>query len=168
MQLRRPVIGIPTQTLQALEGIPSALPPSWVMNQRYFLAVTASGGVPGMIPLLHDDVPTLREIYDRLDAVVLPGGVDLDPSTSGEAVHPRCGQIDPARDVVELQLARWAIHDGKPLLGLCRGIQVINVAMGGTLWQDIETQIPRALKHDCWPSAGYGRDRPRWETPRCW
>jgi putative glutamine amidotransferase len=158
MQLRRPVIGIPTQTLQAIEGIPPSLPASWVMNQRYFLAVTAAGAVPWMIPLLHDDPATLREIYDRLDAIVLPGGVDLDPGTYGEAAHPRCGQTDPARDQVELQLARWAIEDGKPLLGLCRGIQVINVALGGTLWQDIETQLPQALKHDYWPSAGFGRD----------
>jgi putative glutamine amidotransferase len=158
MQLRRPVIGIPTQTLQAIEGIPPSLPASWVMNQRYFLAVTAAGGVPWMIPLLHEDTATLREIYQRLDAVVLPGGVDLDPSTYGETAHPRCGQVDSPRDQVELQLARWAIEDGKPLLGLCRGIQVINVALGGTLWQDIETQIPQALKHDCWPSAGFGRD----------
>jgi putative glutamine amidotransferase len=158
MQLRRPVIGIPTQTLQAIEGIPPTLPPSWVMNQRYFLAVTAAGGVPWMIPLLHDDPGTLREIYQRLDAVVLPGGVDLDPATYGEPLHPGCGQIDPARDQVELQLARWAVADGMPLLGLCRGIQVINVAMGGTLWQDIESQLPQALKHDYWPSAGYGRD----------
>ncbi len=158
VQLRRPVIGIPTQTLQAIEGIPPTLPASWVMNQRYFLAVTAAGGVPWMIPLLHQDLATLREIYDRLDAIVLPGGVDLDPSTYGESRHPRCGQTDPARDVVELQLARWALDDGKPLLGLCRGIQVINVALGGTLWQDIEAQLPRALKHDYWPSAGFGRD----------
>jgi len=158
MQLRRPVIGIPTQTLQALEGIPPSLPASWVMNQRYFLAVTAAGGVPWMIPLLHEDTATLREIYDRLDAVVLPGGVDLDPSTYGEPAHPRCGQVDPARDQVELQLVRWALEDRKPLLGLCRGIQVINVAMGGSLWQDIEAQVPQALKHDYWPSAGFGRD----------
>jgi putative glutamine amidotransferase len=158
MQLRRPVIGIPTQTLQAIEGIPPSLPASWVMNQRYFLAVTAAGGVPWMIPLLHEDSATLREIYERLDAIVLPGGVDLDPTTYGETAHPRCGQVDPARDKVELQLARWALEDAKPLLGLCRGIQVINVALGGTLWQDIEAQVPRALKHDYWPSAGFGRD----------
>ena len=158
MQLRRPVIGIPTQTLQAIEGIPPSLPASWVMNQRYFLAVTAAGGVPWMIPLLHEDTATLREIYDRLDALVLPGGVDLDPSTYGEEAHPRCGQVDAARDQVELQLTRWAIADRKPLLGLCRGIQVINVALGGTLWQDIEAQLPHAMKHDYWPSAGFGRD----------
>jgi putative glutamine amidotransferase len=158
MQFRRPVIGIPTQTLQAIEGIPPSLPASWVMNQRYFLAVSAAGGVPWMIPLLHEDTVTLREIYDRLDGIVLPGGVDLDPSTYGEAAHPRCGQVDPARDQVELQLTGWAIDDRKPLLGLCRGIQVINVALGGTLWQDIEAQLPQALKHDYWPSAGFGRD----------
>jgi putative glutamine amidotransferase len=158
MQLRRPVIGIPTQTLQVIEGIPPSLPASWVMNQRYFLAVTAAGGVPWMIPLLHNDPATLREIYDRLDAIVLPGGVDMDPATYGEAAHPRCGPVDSARDQVELQLVRWAIEDAKPLLGLCRGIQVINVATGGTLWQDIEAQIPLALKHDYWPDAGVGRD----------
>ena len=158
MQLRRPVIGIPTQTLQTIEGIPPSLPASWVMNQRYFLAVTASGGVPWMIPLLSEDAETLREIYRRLDAIVLPGGVDLDPATYGEAAHPRLGRVDAARDAVELQLARWAIEDRKPLLGLCRGIQVINVALGGTLWQDIEAQVPAALKHDYWPSAGFDRD----------
>jgi putative glutamine amidotransferase len=158
MQLRRPVIGIPTQTLHAIEGISPSLPASWVMNQRYFLAVTAAGGVPWMIPLLHEDIPTLREIYDRLDAIVLPGGVDLDPATYGETAHPRCGPVDPARDLVELQLARWAIHDRMPLLGLCRGIQVINVALGGTLWQDIATELPAALKHDYWPSTEFGRD----------
>jgi putative glutamine amidotransferase len=158
MQLRRPVIGIPTQTLHAIEGIPSGLPASWVMNQRYFLAVTAAGGVPWMIPLLDEDIPTLRQIYDRLDAIVLPGGVDLDPATYGESPHPTCGRVDPARDQVELQLSRWAIEDRKPLLGLCRGIQVINVALGGTLWQDIATELPGALKHDYWPSTEFGRD----------
>lgn len=158
MQLRRPVIGIPTQTLQAIDGIPPVLPASWVMNQRYFHAVTAAGGVPWMIPLLDGDLETLREIYDRLEAIVLPGGVDLDPATYGEPPHPRCGRIDPARDRVELQLTRWAIAEGKPVLGLCRGIQVINVALGGTLWQDIESQLPQALKHDYSPTAGFARD----------
>jgi len=158
MQLRRPVIGVPTQTLQSIDGIPSVLPASWVMNQRYFHAVTSVGGVPWMIPLLDDDPGTLREIYDRLDGIVLPGGVDLDPATYGEAVHPRCGRTDPARDQVELQLTRWAVEDGKPLLGLCRGIQVINVALGGTLWQDIASQLPEAFKHDYSPTAGFARD----------
>jgi putative glutamine amidotransferase len=155
---RRPVIGIPTQTLHAIEGISSALPPSWVMSQRYFHAATAVGGVPWMIPLVDDDLDTLREIYDRLDGVLIPGGVDIDPVNFGEQKREHCGVVDPARDRVELQLARWAAADKKPILGLCRGLQVINVALGGTLFQDIRAEKPGALKHDCFPNEGYRRD----------
>jgi putative glutamine amidotransferase len=156
----RPVIGIPTQTLHAIEGIPEALPASWVMSQRYFLAATAAGAVPWMIPLLDDDRATLREIFDRLDGLLLPGGVDMDPCTFGEAMLPACGRIDPARDRVEIQLTRWAVDEGTPVLGLCRGLQVINVALGGSLYQDLRSQMPGAIKHDYFPTAGsgYGRD----------
>jgi putative glutamine amidotransferase len=154
----RPIVGIPTQTLHAIEGISSALPASWVMSQRYFQVTASAGGVPWMIPLLHDDLDTLRAIYDRLDGILFPGGVDMNPATFGEAVRAECGQIDPARDAVELQLTRWALEDHKPILGLCRGLQVINVALGGTLYQDLGSQKPGAIKHDCFPSAVYQRD----------
>jgi putative glutamine amidotransferase len=155
---QRPVIGITTQTLHAIDGIPAGLPESWVMNQRYFLAATIVGGVPWMVPLLDDDPATLREIYERLDGVLIPGGVDLDPATFGEARHPKLGAVDPARDRVELQLVRWAVADRKPVLGLCRGIQVMNVALGGTLYQDLEAQVPEGIKHDYFPTAGFERD----------
>jgi putative glutamine amidotransferase len=154
----RPVIGITTQTLQAIDGIPAGLPESWVMNQRYFVAATGAGAVPWMVPLLDDDEPTLREIYERLDGLLIPGGVDMDPGTFGEPRHPRLGAVDPARDQVELTLVRWALADRKPILGLCRGAQVINVALGGTLYQDIEAQVPAAIKHDYFPTAGFSRD----------
>jgi putative glutamine amidotransferase len=154
----RPVIGLTTQTLHAIDGIPKGLPESWVMNQRYFVAATIVGGVPWMIPLLDDDEDTLREIYERLDGILIPGGVDMDPATFGEERHPKLGAVDPARDRVELQLTNWAIEDRKPLLGLCRGAQVINVALGGTLYQDIATQWPEAIKHDYFPTAGFERD----------
>jgi len=155
---QRPVIGITTQTLHAIDGIPPSLPESWVMNQRYFLAATIVGGVPWMIPLLDDDEVTLREIYERLDGILIPGGVDLDPATFGEARHPKLGAVDPARDRVEMQLVRWAVADKKPVLGLCRGIQVMNVAMGGTLYQDLADQVPAGIKHDYYPTAGFERD----------
>jgi putative glutamine amidotransferase len=154
----RPVIGITTQTLHAIDGIPAALPESWVMNQRYFLAATIVGGVPWMIPLLDDDEDTLREIYNRLDGILIPGGVDMDPATFGEERHAKLGALDPARDRVELLLTRWAIEDRKPILGLCRGIQVMNVALGGTLYQDIAAQAPQSIKHDYFPTAGFERD----------
>jgi putative glutamine amidotransferase len=115
------------------------------------------GGVPWMIPLFDDDLPTLRAIYERLDGLLIPGGVDMDPRQYGDTILPECGNLDPARDRVELQLAKWAIEDGKPVLGLCRGLQIINVARGGTLWQDLETQRPELVKHDYFPTQGFAR-----------
>jgi putative glutamine amidotransferase len=154
----RPLIGIPTQTLQAIDDIPKGLPHSWVMNSRYYVAIADAGAAPAMVPLLSRDLEALRAVYQHLDGVLLAGGVDMDPCTFGEPPHPNLGRIDKDRDAVELQLARWAIEDRKPILGLCRGHQVLNVALGGTLWQDIEAQVPEAIKHDYFPTAGYARD----------
>lgn len=152
-----PVIGITTQTLHAIQGIPDGLPESWVMNQRYFRPVMELGGIPWMIPLIPDHLDTLRGIYDRLDGLLIPGGVDLCPSQYGEEVLPVCGRLDPARDAVELQLTRWAIADKKPVLGLCRGEQVINVALGGSLYQDVGTQVAGAQMHEYYPTKGFAR-----------
>ncbi|MBV9773894.1 MAG: gamma-glutamyl-gamma-aminobutyrate hydrolase family protein [Gemmatimonadetes bacterium] len=154
----RPVIGIPTQNLQSIDRIPEDLPASWVMNQRYFLACTSVGALPWMVPLLDDDPETLRGIYDNLDGIFLAGGVDVDPSSYGDDRHDLCGRTDLPRDYVELQFARWALEDGKPVLGVCRGMQVINVAAGGTLYQDCADQYPDAIKHDYFPGAGWARD----------
>lgn len=154
----RPLIGIPAQTLQAIDGIPEGLPHSWVMNSRYYLAAASAGAAPVMLPLLDADPAALRATYERLDGLLLAGGVDMDPVTFGEPPHPRLGRTDAARDAVELALARWAIADGMPVLGLCRGLQVLNVALGGSLFQDIEAEIPGALKHDYFPTSGFERD----------
>jgi putative glutamine amidotransferase len=155
---QRPVIGIPTQTLQSIDRIPEDLPESWVMNQRYFHACTSVGAVPWMVPLLHDDPETLRAIYDHLDGIFLPGGVDMDPASYGTDRHELCGRTDPPRDHVELEFARWAMADGKPLLGVCRGMQVVNVAAGGKLVQDCGELFPGSIKHDYFPGAGWERD----------
>lgn len=156
--MTRPLIGIPTQTLQAIDDIPKGLPHSWVMNSRYSVAIADAGAAPVMIPLFSRDMESLRAVYDRLAGILLAGGVDMDPGTFGEPPHPSLGRIDPDRDAVELALARWSIDEKKPILGLCRGHQVLNVALGGTLWQDIESQVPGAIKHDYFPTAGYARD----------
>lgn len=158
MTAHRPLIGVTTQTLQSIEGIPGELPTSVVMNQRYYLAAAAAGGVPVLVPLLGDDLETLRALYDRLDGVLIPGGVDMDPATYGDTPHEKLGRIDPPRDKTELQLATWALTEKKPLLGLCRGVQVLNVACGGTLYQDIAAEVPGAIKHDYFPDSGFGRD----------
>jgi putative glutamine amidotransferase len=154
----RPTIGVPTQTLQAIEGIPEGLPHSWVMNHRYFLALTSVGAVPWMIPLLDRDEATLRQIYERLDGVFVAGGVDVEPTSYGEDRHALCGVTDPPRDVVEMTLTRWALEDGKPFLGVCRGMQILNVVRGGSLYQDCNDEYPGSIKHDYFPNAGFARD----------
>jgi putative glutamine amidotransferase len=144
--------------MHSIDGIPEGLPASWMMNQRYIQAVAEVSGAPVMIPLLDHDLETLRSVYDSLDGVLIPGGVDMDPHNFGEKRGSRLGRIDPARDTVELQLTRWAIEDKKPLLGLCRGSQVINVAQGGTLYQDLDAEYSNPIKHDYFPTAGFSRD----------
>jgi putative glutamine amidotransferase len=154
----RPSIGIPTQTLHVIDGIPHGLPTSWVMNQRYYRAVATVGGTPWMIPLFDDDLETLRSMYEQLDGLFIAGGVDVDPTTYGAVRHPLTGNTDAARDRVEIQLVRWALEDAKPIFGVCRGAQIINVVRGGTLYQDIGAQVESATKHDFFPTEGFARD----------
>ncbi|HVH09298.1 MAG TPA: gamma-glutamyl-gamma-aminobutyrate hydrolase family protein [Gemmatimonadales bacterium] len=154
----RPTIGLTTQTLEPQATPGQLLPRCWVMSQRYVRVLAAAGAVPWVIPLLEGDEPTLRAIYEQLDGLFLPGGVDVDPAAYGEARGPHCGPIDPARDWAELRLVRWALDEGKPLLAVCRGAQLLNVAFGGTLYQDVAAQHPGALKHDHFPTDGRRRD----------
>lgn len=153
----RPIIGIPTQTLQSLGGVSAEIPPSWVMSQRYIQTLVQAGAIPWMIPLV--DEATLRGVFEALDGVFLPGGADIDPVSYGNDPHPLCDKTDPERDRVELLLARWAMAEGKPVLGVCRGMQLINVAAGGTLYQDLADQLPGSIKHDYFPYKGKGFTR---------
>ena len=145
----RPLIGVATQTLPAVVG---ERPACWIMGQRYVEALRSAGAVPVLLPLLPHDPEGMRELFARLDGVFLTGGVDVDPARYGEAKHPLCGTTDADRDAVELMLLAHAIEVGKPVLAVCRGIQVLNVARGGTLYQDVTAQIPAAMKHDYFPT----------------
>lgn len=151
MSKGRPLIGVTTQSLQAVEGIPASMPPSWIMNRMYLDALVRAGAAPVLLPLLADQPDVMRALYERLDGLLLPGGVDIEPATFGEARHPLLRHTDPPRDVVELQLARWAMADGLPVLGLCRGLQILNIAAGGTLYQDVQAQRFGSQKHDFEP-----------------
>ena len=137
-----PLIGIPGRSDQSSRSGT----PIFAQNQTYVEAVATTGGSPVLIPLNLDE-GALRAIYERLDGLLLAGGGDLHPKHYGEAIHEKCGQSDEARDTVELTLTRWALAEGLPVLGLCRGIQVLNVAAGGALYQDIASQVPGSLKH---------------------
>jgi putative glutamine amidotransferase len=159
MASRRPVIGIPTQNLQSIGGVSADIPPSWVMSQRYILTLTHAGALPWMLPLVPEDTATLRGIYDVLDGVFLPGGADIDPATYSAERHPSCDMSDPPRDAVEMMLVRWAMEDRKPVLGVCRGLQIMNLVSGGTLHQHLAEDRPDGIKHDYFPFGGaYRRD----------
>jgi putative glutamine amidotransferase len=139
-----PLIGI-TCGSQAGQG---TRPPGFRQNRSYARAVAAAGGAPVLIPLLDDEV-TLRALYERLDGVLLPGGGDVNPARYG--AQPRdeyqLSGVDDVLDAVELTLGRWALADGKPVFGICRGQQTLNVAAGGTLYQDIGAQVDGAAPH---------------------
>lgn len=136
----KPLIGIPTRSQVENDLVRySAL-------ATYTRALDLAGGAPVLIPLnLSDD--TLRALFERLDGLLLQGGVDVHPREYGEEVAPYCGEIDEARDATELRLTRWALEARLPILAICRGIQLLNVAAGGSLYQDIAAQVPNALPH---------------------
>jgi putative glutamine amidotransferase len=157
-KLNRPLVAVPAQTLQAMDGIPESLPHSWVMNHRYFSALMGVGAAPWIVPLVPQDESAMRALYESAAGIFLAGGVDVDPASYGEEKLAVCGRTDPDRDDVELLWTRWAMADGKPLLGVCRGMQVINVACGGTLYQDLQQQSSDSIKHDYFPTQGYARD----------
>lgn len=137
-----PLIGIPCLTVPRQgDGRPV-----YGNNPAYISAVVAAGGAPLLIPPL-DNPDALEAIYACLDGLLLSGGPDIDPRAFGEDPIPACGDPDRPRDALELTLAHRAVADELPLLGICRGLQVLNVALGGTLYQDIPTQVPEAAAH---------------------
>jgi putative glutamine amidotransferase len=142
-----PVIGITTFSLE----VPR---PRSATNKAYTNAVSEALGAPILIPIGVDE-DTLERIYSLLDGLLLPGGDDMSPKRYGEAPNPNLGEVDPERDELELRLAKWALEDGLPLLGICRGMQVLSVLGGGTLYQDLPTQQETSLSHDV---PGFGRE----------
>lgn len=139
----RPIIGIPCYSARR-EGSPVAI---YGNNQAYIRAVQRAGGVALLIPP-HPDTDALEAVCSRLDGLLLSGGCDIDPARYGEASIPACQEPEPARDELELALAAWALDAAVPILGICRGMQLLNVACGGTLYQDLATQQPEAAQHD--------------------
>ncbi len=120
----------------------------------YLRAITGVGGAPVIIPVGLNE-RGLRATFERLDGLLLPGGPDVSPIIYDETPHEQLGRVDEALDHTELALTRWAIDADLPLLAICRGIQVLNVALGGSLYQDIPSQLPEAMEHHRFRSRGY-------------
>ena len=116
------------------------------INSDYTEALRRAGALPVLLPLRADE-EALREMLSRVDGLLLTGGVDIAPEKYGEEKLPCCGAITPLRDDMELPLCRLAVEMNMPVLAICRGHQVLNCALGGTLYQDIAAQYGTALKH---------------------
>ena len=143
MPQRKPVIGItptPTEDTQSHGTFTR-----YAIATNYTDAIEAAGGVPLIIP---PQTGNVEEILSVVDGLVLSGGADIDPNQYGDdTVHEKTYGIHPGRDALELALAREAVARDIPTLCICRGIQILNVALGGTLIQDIPDQYSTDIEH---------------------
>jgi putative glutamine amidotransferase len=142
-----PVIGVPGYWHESdaiLGRLATAVPDS------YLRALLKTESIPLIIPVIQPR-SVLERLFGMIDGLLLIGGPDLDPVHFHQSPAPGLRKVTPARDTVELQLTRWALDAELPIMAICRGAQVLNVAAGGTLWQDIASQIPEAAKHDYHP-----------------
>jgi putative glutamine amidotransferase len=143
--MKTPLIGITTYRTENPYGNPIL-----ALGENYVQSLSKAGALPVMVPLgLPED--QLDTIITRMDGVLFSGGGDMDPAIFGGMMTTKVNGIDPDRDRVEIWLVKAAVSKGLPFLGICRGLQVINVALGGTLYTHVEDQHPRALKHDFYP-----------------
>ena len=140
-----PLIGITTSRGQNKEKLPY----SFVLD-AYVQSIKDAGGLPVMIPV-GLGTRQIEALRSRLDGILLTGGGDIDPERFGGKPHPRVYGIEAERDALEIALVEIAARTDWPFLGICRGIQVINVTLGGTLYTHTQDQLPGSQKHDYFP-----------------
>jgi putative glutamine amidotransferase len=124
--------------------------PIYYNNKAYIHAIERAGGVPVLIPILEEPEASLQSLLPHMHGLLLSGGLDVDPCTYGQEHRAELGETHPALDRLELSLVHWAVKEGVPTLGICRGMQLINVALGGHLYQDLASEYPGSLRHDNW------------------
>jgi putative glutamine amidotransferase len=143
----RPLIGITCSRI--VGGAWSIYSPGHFMDyayDEYSRAVSSHGGAPVLLPVAQND-ETLATILQHIDGLILSGGPDIHPRHYGEPPIAQLGEIDDELDRMELAVARQAHRKDLPILAVCRGIQTLNVCLGGTLYQDILSQIDGAINH---------------------
>lgn len=119
---------------------------SYWMLPGYMKGLTKAGGIPVMLPLSADR-DTLTQLAKQLDGFLFSGGQDVAPAVYGEQPIPACGPLCPERDAMERALLPLVWEMDKPVLGICRGIQLLNAVLGGTLYQDLPTQTVSEVQH---------------------
>lgn len=138
----RPLVGIPCQA-DFREGSGR---PIYCNNRAYVHAVEDAGGIPVLIPMLND-ISVLEALLSRLDGLLLSGGGDVDSVRYNEDARPMLGSVDTQLDELEFTLVQWALQANMPILGVCRGMQLLNVAFGGSLYQDLGEEYPGVIEH---------------------
>lgn len=136
----KPIIGVTSITYPDNKRV-------YTIECRYIESVILSGGIPILIPS-NIDLDDCKQIIKDLDGLLLPGGMDLNPLSYGEDPHPTVKYSVRQHDRIEIELARLAKEYKIPVLGICRGAQIINVAFGGNLYQDIPSQYKNEICHD--------------------
>jgi putative glutamine amidotransferase len=139
MSTSKPIIGIGTD----IHAEPGKRERAFVYT-TYVESLRRAGAIPVLIPPQPENT---ADVIDNLDGLVLAGGYDCDPTIYGEEPHPTVEPMDPRRQSNDLSLARAARERGIPTLGICLGLQVMNIAAGGTLVQDITSQVPTDIEH---------------------
>ncbi len=142
----RPVIGITCSlTANVVEGTYRVLERNQI-GLDYVRALEHAGSTPLVLPYVQDS-ECINHYLGLLDGLLLSGGVDIDPLLYHQEPHEKIGSVDRLRDDMEMQLTQKALNQDLPIFAICRGIQMLNVAAGGTLYQDIASDIPSALCH---------------------
>lgn len=141
----KPLIGITGSILTTGEDRDFSEYERAYVNDDYISAVEKVGGIPIMLPIIEEE-ENIREQVKRVDAIILSGGYDIDPVYWGEEITPKLETIYPRRDRYEMKIIQYAREFKKPMLGICRGHQILNVAFGGSLYQDIYG-LPGVLQH---------------------
>lgn len=144
--MKKPVIGLIALVDEGRD--------SYWMLPGYMNGIAAAGGVGVMLPLTAEE-EDLEEILGRFDGFLFTGGHDVDPKLYGQEKTELCGDLCPGRDAMESKLLKLALERGKPVFGICRGLQLMNAVLGGTLYQDIVRQFPSRTNHRM--AAPYGR-----------
>ena len=136
-----PVIGLTSFQGKNPDGLPTVS-----LLEAYVSAIMQAGGVPVLIPSMLAKTDW-KALYERLDGILFTGGGDIAPEYYNGEMHPRVDGIDSLRDSVELDMFRKVVADGKPFFGICRGIQTINVGLGGTLYEHLGEQLRGNVDH---------------------
>ncbi|PQF34916.1 gamma-glutamyl-gamma-aminobutyrate hydrolase [Enterococcus faecium] len=143
---RKPIIGISGSLLVDSGGIFPGYQRAYV-NNDYIQSVAMCNGVPYIVPIIEND-ELIREQVTNIDGLILSGGHDINPLLWSEEPHYKLGEISSKRDTYDFKLLKFALEMKKPVLGICRGEQLINVAEGGSLYQDLSLMEGSYIKHN--------------------